>query len=44
MSASLAELLQKCLDTEQGYSRYAEPIATYVHDTSKNMYSHPRFG
>lgn len=37
MSASLGELLQKCLDTEQGYLRYAEPIANYVADPSKNM-------
>jgi hypothetical protein len=37
MSASLDDLLRKCLETEAGYSRYAEPIATYVQDPSKNM-------
>ena len=37
MSVSLADLLQKCLDTEQGYQRYSDVIASYVADPTKNM-------
>lgn len=37
MSASLGDLLQKCLDTDEGYRRYSDPIANYVADPSKYM-------
>lgn len=32
MSASLAELLQKSLETEAGYTEFAESIAAYAGD------------
>jgi hypothetical protein len=37
MSVSLADLLQKGLENEEGYKRYADVIANYVADPSKNM-------
>ncbi len=37
MSVSLADLLTKCLENEEGYRRYAETIANYVADPSKNI-------
>jgi len=37
MSVSLADLLQKCLENEDGYKKYADVIANYVSDPSKNM-------
>ena len=37
MSASIADLLQKCLENEQNYKLYAESIAQFVADPTKNM-------
>jgi hypothetical protein len=37
MSVSLADLLTKCLENEDGYKRYADIIANYVADPSKNI-------
>lgn len=30
-------MLQKCLDTEQGYARYSDQIQAFVADPNRNM-------
>ena len=37
MSQSLGDLIQQCLESQQGYTKYADSIAAYAGDTTKNM-------
>ncbi len=37
MSASLGDLINKCIDKKEGYDMYSDSIASYVGDVTKNM-------
>jgi len=37
MSASLGDLLSKCIEKKEDYDMYSDSIASYVGDANKNM-------
>jgi len=37
MSASLGELLTKCIENKEGFDKYSDSIAAYVSDTTKSL-------